>query len=463
MMKKYFAAAAAVMCLLGARAEVFEVDGISYRPVSSDASVCEVTYPVSGVYSGDVALPAEVSFEGETFLIAGVGDYAFAGSENLTSVTLPASVTSVGRNAFQGCVSLTELSFPDAVGEVAEQTFYGCSSLVSFTGKGVVSLGPAAFAGCSSLSVLSLGEVLEYAGDYCFRNCTSLTSFSFGSDSEIGTGVFSGCTALASAVLPEGIEVVPDHFFSNCSALVSVEGVADAVEIGDYAFYACSSLPSLKLGNSLLSVGRYAFGFCSDLELDAICGDAVTIGDFAFTGCGSLRDFAMTGVREIGTEAFANAYGLQSVSFDAEMKYIRDRAFRGCDAIDVVTCLASLPPYLENSSFSEKVYTSATLKVAYGLELLYRQTPPWSYFLAVEEIRDSGLGCPGVDGEAFSAEVRGNVLKVSGQPGRLSVWSVSGSSICSFTKGDGSVEVALPGPGVYVIDLDGKTLKIMSR
>ena len=43
--------------------------------------------------------------------ITQIGDLAFAGCENLTSVEIPASVFSVGRDAFLGCTSLALITY----------------------------------------------------------------------------------------------------------------------------------------------------------------------------------------------------------------------------------------------------------------------------------------------------------------------------------------------------------------
>ncbi|MEE0974940.1 MAG: leucine-rich repeat protein [Muribaculaceae bacterium] len=39
-----------------------------------------------------------------------IGDGAFCYCENLTSITIPNSVTSIKRSAFEGCSSLTSIS-----------------------------------------------------------------------------------------------------------------------------------------------------------------------------------------------------------------------------------------------------------------------------------------------------------------------------------------------------------------
>ena len=44
-----------------------------------------------------------------------IGEDAFCGYKNLTSVTIPDSVTSIGSSAFDGCTGLTSVIIPDSV------------------------------------------------------------------------------------------------------------------------------------------------------------------------------------------------------------------------------------------------------------------------------------------------------------------------------------------------------------
>jgi hypothetical protein len=41
--------------------------------------------------------------------LTGIGEYAFSGSESLSSITLPASLTSIGNVAFLECVKLSSV------------------------------------------------------------------------------------------------------------------------------------------------------------------------------------------------------------------------------------------------------------------------------------------------------------------------------------------------------------------
>lgn len=65
-----------------------------------------------------------------------IGDYAFYGCENVTSVSLPATVTQIGKLAFYGCKSLSTLTVPDSVTMVEDYAFAKASGLKTIVFKG---------------------------------------------------------------------------------------------------------------------------------------------------------------------------------------------------------------------------------------------------------------------------------------------------------------------------------------
>lgn len=81
---------------------------------------------------------------------------AFSGWKNLTSVTIPDSVTSIGSEAFYNCSSLTSITIPDSVTYIGRGAFSWCSSLTSVTiPDSVTSIGSSAFYGCSGLTTIN--------------------------------------------------------------------------------------------------------------------------------------------------------------------------------------------------------------------------------------------------------------------------------------------------------------------
>lgn len=95
-----FLTSAAALCTY---AHDFEAGGIYYN-ITGDSEVA-VTYYGFGYestlpYSGDVVVPATVTYEGKQYTVTSIGQRAFYECNDLTSVELPNTVTSIGENAF---------------------------------------------------------------------------------------------------------------------------------------------------------------------------------------------------------------------------------------------------------------------------------------------------------------------------------------------------------------------------
>lgn len=65
-----------------------------------------------------------------------IGDYAFYGCKNVTSVTLPDTVTQIGKLAFYGCENLSTLTVPDSVLVVEDYAFANATGLKSIVFRG---------------------------------------------------------------------------------------------------------------------------------------------------------------------------------------------------------------------------------------------------------------------------------------------------------------------------------------
>ena len=87
-----------------------------YRDISSIIKVgCRTIRPCSGLTS--LTLPAGIT---------SIGISAFAYCSGLTSLTLPAGITSIDKYAFLDCSGLTSLTLPDGITSIGSRAFYGC-------------------------------------------------------------------------------------------------------------------------------------------------------------------------------------------------------------------------------------------------------------------------------------------------------------------------------------------------
>ena len=102
---------AVLLCSATTYAYDFEVDGIYYNIISMEDLTVEVT---NGdiEYSGEVIIPETVTIQSRTFKVIGISSSAFDYS-NITSITIPNSVTSILEGSFSNCTSLKNLIIED--------------------------------------------------------------------------------------------------------------------------------------------------------------------------------------------------------------------------------------------------------------------------------------------------------------------------------------------------------------
>ena len=75
--------------------------------------------------------------------------------DNLTSITIPNSVTSIGDSAFWFCRDLTSITIPDSVTSIGSSAFEYCTSLTNITiPDSVTSIGKSAFNSCAKNLVI---------------------------------------------------------------------------------------------------------------------------------------------------------------------------------------------------------------------------------------------------------------------------------------------------------------------
>ena len=118
------------------------------------------------------------------------------------STIIPNSVTSIGQSAFSGCSELTSVTIPNSVTSIGNSAFGGCSGLTSLTiGNSVTSIGENAFMGCSALAEVDLNSVSNL-GDKAFSGCTGLKSVSMLKAKSVNATAFEGCTTIETLMLP---------------------------------------------------------------------------------------------------------------------------------------------------------------------------------------------------------------------------------------------------------------------
>ena len=150
-----------------------------------------------GGYSGDIVIPASVNYNGNSYAVTSVGEYAFGGSLSLNSVTLPSSVTVIGDYAFFESENLASINIPNSVISIGNGAFFYCISLTSVDiPNSVISIGDGAFSECYNLAYVTIGNSVNFIGESAFEHCTALkdVTVKWATPLSINANVFQGVT-----------------------------------------------------------------------------------------------------------------------------------------------------------------------------------------------------------------------------------------------------------------------------
>lgn len=173
MKRTIFLMLAVLLSALSASAYAFKVDGIAYNK-NGDGKSVYVSY--GGDYTGPVTIPERVTYDGATYSVTSIGEFAFKDFTGLTSVTIPTSVTSIGEEAFRGCTGLTSVTIPNSVISIGYSAFGG-TPWYNNQPDGVVYIGKVAYefkGEMASGTAINIKEGTVSISGYAFYGCTGL-------------------------------------------------------------------------------------------------------------------------------------------------------------------------------------------------------------------------------------------------------------------------------------------------
>ena len=298
---------------------------------------------------GDIAIPEMLNGK----KVTEIGNFAFSGCDELTSVTIPNSVTSIGDRAFSDCDGLTSVAIGNGVTNFGDGAFSSCDGLTNiyYNAKAVsnylLSSSSNVFYGAgdsgTGVSVV-FGNSVENIPAYLFDGCEGLTSVTIGNSvTSIGESAFSGCDGLASLTIGNSVTSIGDSAFSGCGGLIRITIPNSVTSIGESAFSDCDRLNRITIPNSVTSIGDSAFNGCN--RLTTIYYNAEAVNDLSSwsnvfhnagsSGTGISVVFGDT-VEKIPAWLFHDCGGLTSVTIGNSVTSFGNGVFSDCDGLTSV-------------------------------------------------------------------------------------------------------------------------------
>ena len=323
--------------------------------------------------------------------IGHIGNYAFYGCSELTTLNMHNYVNSIGENAFYNCYSLSEIpSWPYYLRTIGGYAFYNTritSVELRYTGTSSCSIGNGAFRLCWNITDLHVANAETSFGIKILENPTSsfhpvihgyvdstaqtyASNNGFTFDSYDLTGVcgdnvtwvldkrektlfFHGSgpmwesigadqawrpysDAFSSVHIDSGITSVAANAFSGCANLWIVSYYSDDVgkvavsEIGASAFEN-TGLETIYIPSSVTIIGDGAYRGCQNVTDIRLSEGLETIGVETFKGCDKPTEIALpASVASVGARAFENCASVTSITINSSSTVLGAGAFAGC-------------------------------------------------------------------------------------------------------------------------------------
>lgn len=149
-----------------------------------------------------------------------IGEYAFAGCNDIVSIDIPDNIKYMGDYVFANCINITDIKLSNSMTKINPYSFFCCRKLKN---------------------IYMPNEIYEIQ-DYAFAGCTSIENINIPTNTfSLGEGVFYNCARLRKIDIPENVLELKKKIFYGCKNLINITIPNNGVIIDNDAFDKCSN------------------------------------------------------------------------------------------------------------------------------------------------------------------------------------------------------------------------------
>ena len=244
--------------------------GDLYYNLNTENLTAQVTYEKLVVLEGSsyttdlpsVNIPAQVTYNNQTYTVTSIGGIAFQGCTSITEVSIPSTVTTIETMAFYGCSGLTSLVIPESVTSIGRMVFYGCTNLTSINiPRNLTTLEEYLFFHCRSLPAITIPAGVTSIKRECFSDCSSLTAVicEGATPAQLETTVFEDTPSSMEIVVPCGAQ---DTYLEAWSSWVShINNRSAAKAVPSDTLRGSASVPETVCDSLISATANYGYHF----------------------------------------------------------------------------------------------------------------------------------------------------------------------------------------------------------
>ena len=394
-----------------------------------------------------------------------IGSRAFYNAYNVTSVTIPGSVAIIMPSAFMGCRNIETLTILDSDNpneesglKISDHAFYDLSSLTTVNLPArISSFSPAIFSSTTRLSTINIakggsmyasknGMVTNAAGDtliYCPSGRTGYVRIPAGI-ATIAAGSFMQHYSITEVYVSYSVATIENNAFKLCTNLqtLTFEGSPSAVgmTVGKQAFMRCYALKNVifEKESAVTEIGEEAFSSCNVLGDLTLPATLTKIGSLAFKDCLSIRKVVIAEGNkniEVAMDAFEGCVRLLTITIPSTMETLPIEAIAACPSVRSID-IAENNPYFSSDGLI--IYNANKTELLFYSKTITPENGEYTPIDSVVKIR----------GGAFRNNDRIKVLNIGKNVEEIGDYAFAGMSALTTVNFEDSTSALTLGKGV---------------
>lgn len=394
-----------------------------------------------------------------------IGSRAFYNAYNVTSVTIPGSVAIIMPSAFMGCRNIETLTILDSDNpneesglKISDHAFYNLRNLTTVNLPArLSSFSPAMFSSTGKLSTINIakggsmyasknGMVTNAAGDtliYCPSGRTGYVRIPAGI-ATIAAGSFMQHYSITEVYVSYSVATIENNAFKLCTNLqtLTFEGSPSAVgmTVGKQAFMRCYALKNVifEKESAVTEIGEEAFSSCNVLGDLTLPATLTKIGSLAFKDCLSIRKVVIAEGNkniEVAMDAFEGCVRLLTITIPSTMETLPIEAIAACPSVRSID-IAENNPYFSSDGLI--IYNANKTELLFYSKTITPENGEYTPIDSVVKIR----------GGAFRNNDRIKVLNIGKNVEEIGDYAFAGMSALTTVNFEDSTSALTLGKGV---------------